>query len=198
MSGTSSFRVFEIANGSFTVNISGLTISNGHGADGVSGSDGASGGGILNNPSATLNLDSVIVSGNQSGAAGSGGGFYGGFGGGISNLGTLTLTNSTVTNNQAGSGTSAGNTGGFGGGISNGGRSSNPGTLTITNSTISNNTSGASVCTEVPAAASRIILYQTSTFCSSTISNNVAGAGCDLSCAGGRAAAYTTLRVRVC
>jgi hypothetical protein len=77
-------------------------------------------------------------------------------GGGISNAGTLTLTNSVVTGNTASAGTlpfsqvhllcfincpaSPGATAGSGG---NGGGIYNSGTLTVTNSTISDNTAGS-------------------------------------------------------
>ena len=75
------------------------------------------------------------------GAAGNFGG-DGGNGGGVSNSGTLTLTDVTVTGNATGAGgagTSSGGKGGSGGGLSN----STSSTLTLTNCTVSNNTAGA-------------------------------------------------------
>jgi hypothetical protein len=185
---TPNFRIFEIAAGSFTVNISGLTISNGTTPNGSSGNDAAPGGGVLNNPGASLNLDGVVVRGNQTGAAGSGGGFYGGFGGGIANLGSLTLSNSTVANNSTGSGTSDGDRGGFGGGIANGGLSSNPGSLTILNSTISDNHSGASSLDGGSGGGISNNANSSLVIENSTISNNAAGigGGCGSSCTGGK------------
>jgi CSLREA domain-containing protein len=150
------FRIFEI-NPTFTVTISGMTISNGNlapapkvpGSPGASG-DSATGGGILNN--GTLTLQDVIVSGNHitagkggdgamSGDAGGNGGDANG--GGIFNAGTLTLTNSTVSGNTAtggAGGDSTAGTAGSGGSARGGGVYSITGALTITNSTISSNT----------------------------------------------------------
>jgi CSLREA domain-containing protein len=63
-------------------------------------------------------------------------------GGGIYNSGTLTVTNSTISNNTTGRGDSVGGvaTGGKGG---DGGGIYNDGTLTVTNSTVSSNTTGS-------------------------------------------------------
>jgi uncharacterized repeat protein (TIGR01451 family) len=126
--GTPNFRIFEIANAAITVNISGLTISNGRTADGASGMPGDNAGGILNNTNATLNIKGVTVSNNLTGSGGSGAP-AGNAGGGIYNFGILTLTNSTVSGNKTGGGM----VGGAGGGIFNNG------TATLTNCTISGN-----------------------------------------------------------
>jgi len=144
--GTPDFRVFNVTSG--TVNIQGLTISNGSGD--VSGggiknlgaltltncsisgnTSTVGGGGIVNesqNGTATLTIISSTVSGNTSPS----------FGAGILNssgVGTaaLNIINSTISGN---SGTS------FGGGIYN---SSTPGPalLNITNSTITGNSAGS-------------------------------------------------------
>ncbi|HVQ40051.1 MAG TPA: choice-of-anchor Q domain-containing protein, partial [Pyrinomonadaceae bacterium] len=104
------YHIFAIA-GVQTVNISGLTITNGSGA--LPGGTTNTGGGIYIN-GATLNLTDCIVSGNTAQ-----------IGGGIYSTGTLTLTNSTVSGNSASSN---------GGGIKNDG-----GTLNLTNSTVSGN-----------------------------------------------------------
>lgn len=133
--GTPNFRVFTINSGS-TASISGLTISNGRTADGSASNPGVDGGGILNNTGATLNLKSVVISGNLTGTGGVGG--NGGNGGGIYNAGTLTLTNSTVSNNVTGNGNGSSNPGGYGGGV----YSASGATLTLTNSTVSGNTTG--------------------------------------------------------
>jgi len=167
--GTPNFRVLEISSSASTVNISGLTIANGHSANG------AAGGGILNNSGATLNLVSVVVDSNSAGSAGSGEGAVGGYGGGISNVGTLTLTNCTVSNNQAGIGTLDGNSGGGGGGIANG-DGSNSGNLTITNSTISNNHGADGSVTGGAGGGIANNASANATLINSTISGNKAGA----------------------
>lgn len=144
--GTPNFRIFTFSNVAVNSTISGLTITNGRVADGGTssdgqfGSNGASGGGILNPNNETLTLIDVVVSGNRAGNGGAGTGFggSGGTGGGILNSGQLVLMNSVVTNNYAGnggaggSGASGGNAGGVTGGSS----------LIIINSTISNNFAG--------------------------------------------------------
>jgi uncharacterized repeat protein (TIGR01451 family) len=160
---TPTFRIFEIANSAITVNISGMTISNGHTADGTTGSNGGSGGGILNNASATLNLRSVALTGNQTGAGGPGGGA----GGGVSNSGTLTLVNSTINGNQTGAG--------FGGGA--GGGVSNSGTMTLVNSTISGNQTGIGNGGSGGSGGGVSNSSGTLTLVNSTISGNQTGAG---------------------
>jgi hypothetical protein len=82
---------------------------------------GGQGGGIYNDDG-TMMITGSVVSNNYAGMAGPN--FPTGTGGGISNYGTMTITDSTVRNNQVFFG---------GGGIDNGG------TLTITGSTISGN-----------------------------------------------------------
>lgn len=164
---TSTFRIFEIQPGK-TVSISGMTISNGHAADGTGSLAGENGGAILND--GTLTLTTVSVTNSNAGTGGAGGpspGGNGGKGGGIYNsaTGTLTIVNSTISGNQTGvggTGTPAGS-GGLGGGVYNlgtlfangttfsansalgisgagGGIASASGTLTLINSTISGNT----------------------------------------------------------
>jgi hypothetical protein len=86
-SGTPEFRIFTISPGR-TVDITGLTIANGH----VTGDIG---GGILNQ--GTLVLTNSVVTGNTSLFANG----QGGRGGGIQNTGTLTVEASQVTGNAA-------------------------------------------------------------------------------------------------
>jgi CSLREA domain-containing protein len=147
------YRIFTILLG-MTVNISGLTVTNGQAPGVADNSDGNSGGGIIN--FGTLNVTGVVVSGNRAGKGGlgiafdsdgvpiPGNGGSGGRGGGIANFGTLTLLNSTVSGNHAGDGgdgTSGGSNGRGGGG---GGIVSTSGaTLTLMNSTVSGNRTGA-------------------------------------------------------
>src|SRR5882724_11058425 len=149
--GGSNFGIFNIGSG--TVDISGLSITNGHTANGVTGADG---GGISN--AGTLSLTGIIVSDNQSGNGTSG---TGGNGGGIFNSGTLTLTDCTVSGNHTG--TASGGSGAGGGIFSSG-------TLTINNSTISGNRTGIS---DVSGQGGGI--YSTGTFNlnNSTISGNL-------------------------
>lgn len=125
-------RVFHV-NGSITVSISSVTITNGNG--------GGSSGGILNS-GGTLTIIHSTLSSNTAD-----------FGGGIVNsAGILTVTNTTFSNNSAGmdyagggiytvsgvvnimNSTFSGNSGGLGGGIYK-----SSGTLTVDNSTFSSN-----------------------------------------------------------
>ena len=130
-------RVFQVT-GTFTVNISGVTVRNGNVSD--------HGGGIRND-AGTLTITNSVLSGNNSGPPFNGGGIYNtgtltitnsafssnsssSYGGGIDNGGTLTIANSTFSGNNAG---------GFGGGIYN------QGTLNMMN-TILANSSGSEDC----------------------------------------------------
>ena len=121
ISGNNSSRVFEIA-ASQSVSINGLTITDGHEVAG-------SGGGILIDAGATLNLDEVVVTDNQA-TADSMGNF--GSGGGIENLGTLTVKESSFINNVAS--LSSVSPGSEGGAIDSSGPA-----LTVANSTFANN-----------------------------------------------------------
>jgi hypothetical protein len=107
VSGGGSSRVFQVNNGA-SASFARLTISNGNTND--------TGGGVLNNGTATLT--NCTVSGNAATN-----------GGGISNTGSMTATNCTIANNTAN-----GALGGNGGGIDN------SGTFDVVNSTISGNT----------------------------------------------------------
>ena len=131
--GNHASRVFEI-NSEVTVNISGLTISNGTATTGggilnqgtltltnavVSGNSAFDGAGILNNTSSMLTITNSTLSGNSASIVG------GGIWNNTSSI--LTITNSTLSGNSANDG----------GGIYNLG--TGPATLTITNSTLSGN-----------------------------------------------------------
>ncbi|HKP02536.1 MAG TPA: choice-of-anchor Q domain-containing protein [Chthoniobacterales bacterium] len=105
--------VLEIDSG-HTVIIEGLTIRDGDAP--------IAGGGILNNLSTVTINDCIIISNSSDGS-----------GGGVSNVGTMTIMNSTVSDNHT-----TGDFNSHGGGISNGG------TITITNSIISGNSVGSS------------------------------------------------------
>lgn len=132
------------------MNISGLTVSNGHAPDGASGQRGGDGGGIKN--TGTLTLTGVAVSGNRAGDSGdntsSFGGIQGGNGGGIYSSGMLTILNSTVSGNQTGAGGKSvapapNGDPGDGGGVYTIGSATTAdgtGTLTAVNSTFSGNT----------------------------------------------------------
>ncbi len=121
VSGNNSSRVFNIAGGAM-VNLSGLTICNGHAHDGAAGTNnvtpgwpGDDGGGIYN--SGTLALTNCVITRCRSGQGGAGysyqfflgspgcsSGGPGGNGGGIYNAGTLTLAACTLSYNTNGSG----------------------------------------------------------------------------------------------
>ena len=141
ISGNSTSRVFDIANGA-TVDISGLTIENGNlgtsgngagvtnagnltiSASTISGNTGKNGGGLYNSATGTVTLNNVSVVNNVDG------GVSPPKGGGIDNLGTMTLTNSIVSGNTSN---------GMGGGIANAGK------LYVIDTTISGNSvTGAS------------------------------------------------------
>jgi hypothetical protein len=158
VSGNHASRVFDIA-ATFTVAISGLTITNGFYAGGgiynagtlslrdstisSNSSNYQDGGGIYND--GTLTIISSSISGNK--FVNNGGGIYNGgtlnvtnssisgntsfrYGGGIYNGGTLNVTNSSISGNTSGE---------SGGGIANGQSYSPGGTVTITGSSISGN-----------------------------------------------------------
>ena len=192
------YRIFNVKAG-VTVNISGLTVTNGHVPDGANaplngfsnpGGAGDSVGGILN--AGTLYLADVEISGNRAGNGGTGflaPGGVGGFAGGICNTGTLTLTRCTVSDNQTGKGGAGGYApGGDGGGIYN------TGMLTIIDSTISDNRAGNGGGGGGKGGGSggyRGGIYNsgTASFVSSTISGNRAGDGANGVPGSGRAGA---------
>jgi len=127
------FRIFEVndsdANNSIEVSISGLTLS---------GGDGNGSGGAISNFE-NLTLDGVSVVQNRAS-----------FGGAISNelTGTLTITNSTIANNEVSQ---------DGGGISNGGD------LTATNVTISGNSAAGNGGAVVTAGGTLNLTHSTVT-----------------------------------
>jgi hypothetical protein len=117
ISGNNSSRVFKVAIG-YTVNISGLTIRDGRGTNGVNGAAGQPGGGIYNG--GTLTLNDCVVTNNRAGNGGTGGtsatGGAGGDGGGIYNYltGILTLNQCVLSGNFGGTGGTGGSTPGAG------------------------------------------------------------------------------------
>jgi hypothetical protein len=98
VSGSSTYRAFEIGTGA-TVTIDKLAVTNGNTVGGDGQADAGYGGGILIDAGATLNLNHVLMTGNQ--AMAGAGGIVGGVGGAIENLGSLTVSDSTFTNNKA-------------------------------------------------------------------------------------------------
>ena len=144
----------------------------GNGGDGGISGNGGSGGGIYN--AGTLTVSSTLLSANGAGAGARGGkggrgaltgtgnggnggkSGGGGNGGGIDNVGTLTISNATLSGNTAGdSGIGAaggiagaaapggaGGDGGNGGSGGAGGGIYNSGTLTVSNTTLSSNAAG--------------------------------------------------------
>jgi CSLREA domain-containing protein len=161
-------RVFYIADGPYTVAISGVTIQHGSANLGggiaiwsgtltvanstiTSNTAGIEGGAIYN-WFATLTVTKSTISSNT---ANSGWG-----GGGIFNVGPLTVTNSTITGNTAANGTA-------GGGIFQGGSG---GSLNVINSTISGNTAAAGGGIHTNG--------DTATLSNSIVANQTAGADC--------------------
>jgi hypothetical protein len=160
-------RVLSIATGAI-VTLQDLTITGGHAPDGATatiqgnnGTGGASGGGIDN--AGTLTLDDVVVSDNTAGAGGGGAvgvagstggnGASGGNGGGIDNEAgaTLNVNGTTISGNQAGAGGTGGaggaasqtpGSGGSGGAGGAGGGIYNAGTVHVIDSTLSGNSAG--------------------------------------------------------
>jgi uncharacterized repeat protein (TIGR01451 family) len=149
--GNANGRVFHIASG-VTATIQRLTIQNGR-VTGTTATDG--GGGVLVEVGASLTLDQVVVQNNvvrgangideaSAGPPTTGG--KPGTGGGVSNVGTLTVTNSTFSGNQAVGGTGGGTVGvgsgqcgaGGGGGLG-GGLFTSTGTARITANTFVGN-----------------------------------------------------------
>jgi hypothetical protein len=110
-------RIFQVDSGAH-VTISGLTIKDGVGYDGISDAPEYEGGGVLNY--GTLTMNGCVVSGNRSST-----GIFFGSGGGIYNAGTMTLNSCTVTGNSAP----------YGGGIYNAGSA----TLTLNSCTVTGN-----------------------------------------------------------
>ena len=134
---------------------------------------------IFNAFSTTLNLTSMVISGNVTGNGDISGGL-GGYGGAIFNNGNVTLIDSSVNGNRTGDGPAA--VGGSGGGIYN------SGTLTIKNSSISNNLTGTG-----PGGSGNgggLSSDVTLTITGSTIRGNSTGAGGDVG-GGGIWAAHT-------
>jgi CSLREA domain-containing protein len=187
------YRVFTVAAGA-SVQISGLSVTNGRSPDGLDGAlgdaaNGQDGGGIYN--SGTLTLTAVAISGNQTGKGGSAGidsgtDGNGGRGGGLFNAGTVSLLNCTVDGNmtsRSGVG-DVGSKGGDGGGIAN------LGTLTLVNSTVSGNHAAGS---RIGGDGGAIFTNGSATITACTITANSAGGSFHDSLGGGiRASGGTT------
>ncbi|MFN2578987.1 MAG: Ig-like domain repeat protein [Pyrinomonadaceae bacterium] len=156
--GTLNFRIFSI-NAGKTVNISGLTISNGLEF---------LGGGILNGDG-TLNLDSSTISGNAQS--------------GVANLATNGTATATITNSTINGNTSSASSGG---GVRNFAQQSGAtAILTVINSTISGNSSafGGGIANDTAGSG----MTATTTTINSTIAGNTNGGGIRNSTSGGTA-----------
>jgi uncharacterized repeat protein (TIGR01451 family) len=137
VSGGGTVEVFTVASSVTAAKISGLTIEKGTTGSGTSGTS-----------------ESTSIPGNNQ-TESVGGGGNGGNGGGLSNAGSLTLTNDVFAGNTTGSGGTGGNDTvtnagsddiisiGVGGNGGSGGGIYNAGTLTLTDDTASGNTTGA-------------------------------------------------------
>ena len=189
--------VQELANASVVINsnnasatMTGMTLTGGRPTCFIAGDPECNGGGVRND--GTLTLRNVLITGNAAGDAfdnttpgGAGGGIYNSPGA------SLTIEDSTISDNRAGNGADGAPSGGTaadgGGGGSGGGIESLVGTtLTIERSTISGNhagNGGAGGDGTAGGAGGRggygggIIDGQSTTISDSTISGNVAGAG---------------------
>jgi len=164
ISGNNNSRVFDITSGG-DVSICGLTIHDGQAANGGTGVAGASGGGIYN--AGTLTLNDCVITNNRAGNGGAGyaggtgasggAGGAGGHGGGIysGGGGALQIDRCSISGNFSGTGGAGGNggrgydstsTGGYGGnggpgGVGGGGAGLySAGLLVMTCSTLSANT----------------------------------------------------------
>jgi len=143
---SSNFSVFTIGDG-VTASLSGLTVSGGNATEGgglfnsgnvtltnatIASNSADVGGGIFNDSDGTLALTGATITSNAAVDLSDGGG-------GIRNAGTLTVTNSTISNNSA---------------LGGGGGIENSGNLTLITSTIASNSVG--VLLEVVAAGGGI------------------------------------------
>ena len=179
---TPQFRIINVPFSSVTVNISGLTVTNGRGADGAAGGfaggNGAEGGGIRN--VGTLVLSDVRVTGNRSGNGGAAESLVGsgGKGGGVYNEnGTMTMTNCIISDNRSGD-AGTGSPVNFAHGGDGAGIFTQGGTATMTNVTISGNTGGSSTGSSGLGGlggAFYIAAPGTVTMDKSVVSNNTAG-----------------------
>ena len=145
---TPQFRIFNMSISSTTVNLSGLTVSNGHAPDGTpgafAGGAGGEGGGIRN--IATLVMTDVRITGNQSGKGGDAESLVGngGKGAGIYNDGgTMMMTNCIVSGNRSGD-AGGGSPVNFAHGGDGAGIFSQGGAATMINVSITSNTGGNS------------------------------------------------------
>lgn len=145
---TPQFRILNVPFSSITVNISGVTVTNGHAPDGApggfAGGNGGEGGGIRN--VGTLVMSDVRVTANRSGDGGAAESLVGngGKGAGIYNeSGTMTMTNCIVSGNRSGD-AGAGSPVNFAHGGDGAGIFSQGGTATMVNVSITGNTGGNS------------------------------------------------------
>ena len=196
--GNDSDTVLDIKK-TYTVEITELTIMNGHAPDETSQELGWPGGGIYND--GTMTITNTTITGNRAGdVLISNPNFCdAGLGGGIANFGTMTITNTTITGNRGGD-VKGDNTcsGGSGGAIFNAGSS----TMTITNTTITGNRAGDVVsCTKdcYAGVGGGISDDGTMTITNTTITGNRAGrvlsctqGGCKDGSGGGFAGYFST------
>ena len=182
--GTPQFRIFNIPFSVLTVNISGVTVTNGRGADSVPvgdiGGTGEAGGGIRN--LGALTMSDVRIIGNHAGNGSEGIRLAGegGRGGGIYNEGSvLAMTNCVVSGNHSGDGGTGGNGDGGGHAGEGGGIYTRAGTNTLTNVIISDNTAGsATIRNGAGGTAGGIFIGVNATVASLTscvVSNNTSG-----------------------
>ena len=182
--GTPNFRIFEVS--SATVNMIGVSITDGIVSSSTS-SDGNSGGGMLIKGGAVA-LSNCNFVGNVAGATGAGGAIR------VTVFGKLTVTDCSFDKNQATGGLGAGgggifanpsasvmvNNSTFSGNIAegSGGAIENTGTMTITNSTIANNSAvdGGGIVTDTTGTTSGRLTLINDTISGNVITANSGGA----------------------
>jgi CSLREA domain-containing protein len=162
---TPRFRILTVTGSAITLSLSGLTLSNGHTADGSASGNGEHGGAILVSFGNTLTLMNVAISGNSTGDGGTNA--LGGYGGGIFSNGNVTLQNCTINGNRTGNAAGSNGVGGAGGGIFS------IGTLIVTSSTINDNLTGTGPLGSGNGGG--IFANVTIIVANSTISNNKTG-----------------------
>ncbi|MBL8206062.1 MAG: CSLREA domain-containing protein [Blastocatellia bacterium] len=151
VSGNNLYRVLSIASGSYNVNISGLTLSDGYikGADttaasGTNIAEEGTGAGLYSLSSGTVNVTDCVITNNtaQGGNATGGTTVVGGSGRGAGiylGAGTNTLTRCNISNNSALGGLGKSGTSNFDGTGYGAGVNKNFGSLTVTDCTIADN-----------------------------------------------------------
>ena len=143
----------------------------------VTNNTAASGAGIENDPTASLEISGSTITGNAAGFQG----------GGLDNAGTATVTGSIVSNNSASAG----------GGINSDSFAAGEGTLTITNSSVTNNSAADGGGLSVSAGGGLGVPNCIVTIIGSTFANNAIGDSNSQDSLGGAINATGTITLNV-